>query len=103
MVPEPVNDFFATTRRQQLPTSGSICLLRTSRHTLRNARSHAPLALTHMDLGILVALAMLVIWAVWTFAFSAPGVAHILLTAGVFLLIYRIVVRGTPGYGDDGR
>ncbi len=50
-----------------------------------------------MDLGILVALAMLIIWAVWTFAFSAPGVAHILLTAGVFLLIYRIVVRGTPG------
>lgn len=53
-----------------------------------------------MDLGILVALAMLVIWAVWTFAFSAPGFAHILLTAGVFLLIYRIVVRGTPGYGS---
>lgn len=56
-----------------------------------------------MDLGILAALAMLVIWAVWTFAFSAPGVAHILLTAGVFLLIYRIVVRGTPGYGDGDR
>jgi len=56
-----------------------------------------------MDLGILVALAMLVVWAVWTFAFSAPGFAHILLTAGVFLLIYRIVARGTPGYhsGDE--
>jgi hypothetical protein len=56
-----------------------------------------------MDLGILVALVMLVVWGVWTFAFSAPGFAHILLTAGVFLLIYRIVVRGTPGYhvGDD--
>lgn len=52
-----------------------------------------------MDLGILVALAVLVIWAVWTFAFSAPGFAHILLTAGIFLLIYRIVVRGTSGYG----
>ena len=56
-----------------------------------------------MDLGILVALAMLVGWAVWTFAFSAPGFAHVLLTAGVFLLIYRIVVRGTPGYGAGDR
>lgn len=55
-----------------------------------------------MDLGILVALGMLVIWGVWTFAFEAPGWAHILLTAGVFLLIYRIVARGTPGYRPRG-
>jgi hypothetical protein len=51
-----------------------------------------------MDLGIIVATIMLVVWAVWTFALNAPGWAHILLTAGVFLLFYRIVVRGTPGY-----
>ncbi|MDQ2891078.1 MAG: hypothetical protein M3R65_11090 [Gemmatimonadota bacterium] len=51
-----------------------------------------------MDLGILAALIMLVIWAIWTFALNAPGWAHILLTAGMFLLFYRIVVRGTPGY-----
>ena len=50
-----------------------------------------------MDLGILAAIAMLVAWAVGTYAFSpAPGWLHALLTAGVFLLIWRIVVRGTP-------
>ena len=49
-----------------------------------------------MDLGILAALAMLVVWAVGTFAFEAPGYIHLLLTAGVFLLIWRIVVRGSP-------
>jgi hypothetical protein len=49
-----------------------------------------------MDLGIVLALAMLVLWAVATFAFSAPGWIHGLLTVGIFLLIYRVVVRGTP-------
>ena len=50
-----------------------------------------------MDLGIIAALAMLIIWAVVTFMTSAPGWIHILLTMGMALLIYRIVVRGTPG------
>lgn len=49
-----------------------------------------------MDLGIIAALAMLIVWAIGTFAFEAPGWLHLLLTAGVFLLIWRIVVRGTP-------
>ena len=49
-----------------------------------------------MDLGIVAAVAMLVVWAVGTFAFEAPGWLHFLLTLGVFLLIQRIVVRGTP-------
>ena len=49
-----------------------------------------------MDIGIISALAMLVVWAVGTFAFEAPGYIHALLTAGVFLLIWRIVVRGNP-------
>jgi hypothetical protein len=49
-----------------------------------------------MDLGIIVAVAMLVVWAVGTFVFEAPGYIHLLLTAGVFLLIWRIVVRGSP-------
>ncbi len=49
-----------------------------------------------MDLGILAAIGLLVLWAVGTFAFSAPGWIHFFLTFGVFLLIYRIVVRGTP-------
>lgn len=50
-----------------------------------------------MDLGIIAALIMLVVWAIVTFTTSAPGWIHILLTMGMFLLIYRIVVRGTRG------
>ena len=49
-----------------------------------------------MDLGIVAAVLMLIIWAVGTVAFEAPGWLHILLTVGVFLLIHRIVIRGTP-------
>jgi hypothetical protein len=48
-----------------------------------------------MDLGILAAIAMLVVWAVATFSFDAPGWIHLLLSGGMFLLIWRIVVRGT--------
>jgi len=50
-----------------------------------------------MDLGILAGIAMLIVWAIATFMYEAPGWIHILLSAGVFLLIYRIVLRGTPG------
>ncbi len=53
-----------------------------------------------MDLGIAAAIAMLVVWAIGTVAFEAPGWLHILLTVGVFLLIHRIVVRGTPNPAD---
>ncbi len=49
-----------------------------------------------MDLGMIAAIAMLVVWAIGTFVFEAPGYIHVLLTAGVFLLIWRIVVRGSP-------
>lgn len=49
-----------------------------------------------MDLYIAAALAMLVVWAGVTLMTAAPGWIHLLLTAGVFLLIWRIVDRGTP-------
>ena len=55
-----------------------------------------------MDLGIVAAIVMLVAWAVVTFTTTAPGWIHLLLTIGMFLLIYRIVVRGTRGV-DRGR
>ncbi len=55
-----------------------------------------------MDLGIIAAVAMLVVWAVVTFTTSAPGWIHILLTMGMSLLIYRIVLRGSRGI-DRGR
>jgi uncharacterized membrane protein len=50
-----------------------------------------------MDFGIIAAIVMLAIWAFVTFTTTAPGWIHILLTVGMFLLIYRIVVRGTRG------
>ena len=50
-----------------------------------------------MDIGLLAGIAMLIVWAIVTFVFEGPGWIHLLLSAGVFLVIYRIVVRGTPG------
>ena len=50
-----------------------------------------------MDLGIVAGIVMLAGWAIATFFFDAPGWVHLFLTLGVTLLIWRIVVRGTPG------
>ena len=50
-----------------------------------------------MDYLLILSLVMLVVWAVVVFATSAPGWIHLLLTVGMFLLMYRIVVRGTRG------
>jgi uncharacterized protein (DUF983 family) len=55
-----------------------------------------------MDLGTVAAIVILVVWAVVTFTTTAPGWIHLLLIMGTFLLIYRIVVRGTRGV-DRGR
>ncbi|HEY8166950.1 MAG TPA: hypothetical protein VIF83_15475 [Gemmatimonadaceae bacterium] len=53
-----------------------------------------------MDFGIIAAVAMLAVWAFVTFTTEAPGYVHVLLTVGLFLLIWRIVARsrrpGTP-------
>ena len=49
-----------------------------------------------MDPFIGTGLGMLVLWGVFTFTTEAPGAIHLLLTAGVFILIWRIVVRDTP-------
>jgi len=47
-----------------------------------------------MDLGILIGIALIVIWAIGALAFEGPGWIHLLLTVGVFVVIWRIVVRG---------
>ena len=49
-----------------------------------------------MDIGIIAAIALLLIWAVGALLMEGPGWIHLLLTVGVSLLIYRIVVRGSP-------
>ncbi|MEO6446086.1 MAG: hypothetical protein ABIZ91_02330 [Gemmatimonadaceae bacterium] len=53
-----------------------------------------------MDLGIVAAIAMLAVWAFATFTTEAAGWIHALLTAGVFLLIWRIVILGTRPAGE---
>lgn len=47
-----------------------------------------------MDLGIVGAIALLVAWALGTWFAEPPGWFHVLLSAGVFALIWRIVDRG---------
>ena len=55
------------------------------------------------EFAIPIAITVLVLWGVATWL-EAPGWVHLLLTAGVFLLIYGTVVRGTkPGPGESGR
>ena len=49
-----------------------------------------------MDLGILAAIALLLVWAIAALVLQGPGWVHLFLTIGVSLLIYRIVVRGSP-------
>jgi hypothetical protein len=45
-----------------------------------------------MDLGIIVAVIVLIVWAIGALVMQGPGWIHLLLTVGVSLLIYRIVV-----------
>lgn len=54
-----------------------------------------------MDFYIAAAVLMLVVWAGVTVTTDAPGWIHVLLTGGMFLLIWRIVVRGTPKPKQD--
>lgn len=45
---------------------------------------------------MLGAIALLALWAFAALVMNGPGWVHGFLTLGVFLVIYRIVVRGTP-------
>jgi hypothetical protein len=56
-----------------------------------------------MDVGVITAVAMLLIWAVVALAYDGPGWINLLFTLGVTLLIYRVVLRGTRVEGGrDG-
>ena len=54
-----------------------------------------------MDLRMLGAIALLLIWAIAALVLEGPGWVHLLLTIGVSLLIYSVVVRGSSN--DDAR
>jgi hypothetical protein len=49
-----------------------------------------------MDLSLIAAVVMLIVWAVVTFTGEAPGYVHLLLTIGFFLLFWRIIVKKDP-------
>ena len=49
-----------------------------------------------MDLSLIAAVVMLIVWAVVTFAGEAPGYVHLLLTIGFFILFWRIIVKKDP-------
>ena len=46
-----------------------------------------------MDLLTITGIALLIFWAAGTFFFAAPGIIHLFLTLGVFLLIFGAVKR----------
>ena len=45
-----------------------------------------------MDLRIIGAIVLLIMWAIGALVMQGPGWIHLLLTVGVSLLIFRIVV-----------
>jgi hypothetical protein len=47
-----------------------------------------------MDIGIVVGVVMIVVWGIVALVLDGPGWIHLLLTLGVFIVIWRIVVRG---------
>jgi hypothetical protein len=49
-----------------------------------------------MDLVMIAGIVMLLLWGVGTFFLDAPGWINLLLSAGVFLVIWRIVARERP-------
>ncbi len=49
-----------------------------------------------MDAYLIAGIVMLLAWGGVTYTTDAPGWIHLLLTGGVFLIIWRIVARDTP-------
>jgi threonine/homoserine/homoserine lactone efflux protein len=49
-----------------------------------------------LDLGTIVAVLMLVVWAIGALVYDGPGWIHLLLTGGVAMLIWRAVERPAP-------
>ncbi|MGI8843206.1 MAG: hypothetical protein ACR2HZ_05880 [Gemmatimonadaceae bacterium] len=60
---------------------------------MKNTRSRESLI---ESLALPVGIVMLVVWAIVTFALTAPGWIHALLTLGVFSVVWGVVARATP-------
>lgn len=46
-----------------------------------------------MDVALIAGIVMLILWAAGTFFLDAPGWINLLLSAGVFIVIWRITMR----------
>ena len=55
------------------------------------------------SLALPIGIMMLIVWAVATFALTAPGWVHGLLILGVFGVIWGVVARGTPATKRGGK
>ncbi len=65
------------------------CRRATSATSIRRAKG--PLSyLLGMDVGLIAGIVMLIVWAAGAFALDAPGWIHVLLSGGMFLIIWRI-------------
>ena len=56
-----------------------------------------------MDAYLIAGLVMFLRWGGVTYPTDAPGWIHLLLTGGVFLIIWRIVARDTPAGPNQKR
>jgi hypothetical protein len=56
-------------------------------------QSFLGLKATAMDPVVVAAIAMLTVWGIAIVFFEAPGWVHLLLTVGLFLLVWRIATR----------
>lgn len=54
-----------------------------------------------MDVALIAGLVMLVLWVAGTFFLDAPGWINLLLSAAVFIVIWRIAARS--GAGTNGK
>lgn len=55
-----------------------------------------------MDVALIGGIVMLVLWAAGTFFLDAPGWINLLLSLGVFVVIWRIVARDASKTNQRG-
>ena len=56
-----------------------------------------------MNFSLLSGIVLLIAWGGITYTTDAPGWIHLMLTGGVFLVMWSIVVRDTPAGPNQQR
>ena len=55
-----------------------------------------------MDVGLIAGVVMLALWAAGTFFLDAPGWINLLLSVGMFVIIWRIAARNVSKTSQRG-